>query len=84
MKKFINDVANVETEMLDGMAATYPQYVKRMDGLDVIVRADKKADKVALVSGGGSGHEPTHAGSVHDQSRDQCMISHVNSACSVT
>ena len=64
MKKFINDVANVETEMLDGMAATYPQYVKRMDGLDVIVRADKKADKVALVSGGGSGHEPTHAGYV--------------------
>ncbi|MGI6108861.1 MAG: dihydroxyacetone kinase subunit DhaK [Eubacteriaceae bacterium] len=64
MKKFINDVANVETEMLDGMAATYPQYVKRMDGLDVIVRADKKKDKVALVSGGGSGHEPTHAGYV--------------------
>lgn len=64
MKKFINDVANVETEMLDGMVATYPQYVKRMDGLDVIVRADKKADKVALVSGGGSGHEPTHAGYV--------------------
>lgn len=64
MKKFINDVNKVETEMLDGMAVTYPQYVRRMDGLDVIVRKDKKDGKVALVSGGGSGHEPAHAGYV--------------------
>lgn len=64
MKKFINDVNAVETEMLDGLAVTFPQYVKRLDGLDVIVRADKKDGKVALVSGGGSGHEPAHAGYV--------------------
>ncbi len=35
-----------------------------MDGFDVIVRKEKKKDKVALVSGGGSGHEPAHAGYV--------------------
>ena len=64
MKKFINDVSTVETEMLDGMCLAYPQYVKRLPGLDVIVRAEKKEGKVAVISGGGSGHEPAHAGFV--------------------
>ena len=64
MKKFINAVENVETEMLDGMCLAYPQYVKRLPGLDVIVRADKKEGKVAIISGGGSGHEPAHGGYV--------------------
>ena len=64
MKKFINKPENVENEMLDGIAKMHPEYVKRLDGLDVIVRSEKKKDKVALVSGGGSGHEPAHAGYV--------------------
>lgn len=64
MKKFINDVENVENEMLEGMVDAYPEYVKRLPGLDVIVRSEKKEGKVAVISGGGSGHEPTHAGFV--------------------
>ena len=64
MKKFINDVSTFETEMLDCMCLAYPQYVKRLPGLDVIVRAEKKEGKVAVISGGGSGHEPAHAGFV--------------------
>lgn len=64
MKKFINDVENVENEMLDGIVAAHPEYVKRLEGFDVLVRADKKEDKVALISGGGSGHEPAHGGFV--------------------
>jgi dihydroxyacetone kinase-like protein len=64
MKKFINDVENVENEMLEGMVDAYPEYVKRIPGFDVIVRAQKKEGKVAVISGGGSGHEPTHAGFV--------------------
>ncbi|MEG0309685.1 MAG: dihydroxyacetone kinase subunit DhaK, partial [Eubacterium sp.] len=39
-------------------------YVTRIPGFDVLVRTDKKENKVALVSGGGSGHEPAHAGYV--------------------
>ncbi len=62
MKKFINDVANVEEEMFEGLALSHPEYVTRLDGFEVFVRSDKKQDKVALVSGGGSGHEPAHAG----------------------
>ncbi|MBR6089933.1 MAG: dihydroxyacetone kinase subunit DhaK [Anaerolineaceae bacterium] len=64
MKKLINEVDNVVDEMLDGMAAAFPQYVRRLEGLDVLVRAGGSEGKVALVSGGGSGHEPAHGGFV--------------------
>lgn len=64
MKKLINGVDNIVSEMLDGMTAAYPQYVKRLDGLEVLVRASGPSAKVALVSGGGSGHEPSHGGFV--------------------
>lgn len=64
MKKFINKPENVENEMLSGIAKMHPEYLKRLEGLDVIVRKDKKEGKVALISGGGSGHEPAHAGYV--------------------
>jgi len=49
--------------MLNGIVKAHPEYVKRLPGLDVLVRANK-GDKVALVSGGGSGHEPSHGGLV--------------------
>lgn len=64
MKKFINDVENVENEMLEGIVLAHPEYVTRLEGFDVLVRSDKKVGKVALVSGGGSGHEPSHGGFV--------------------
>ena len=64
MKKLINGVDDVVDEMLDGMVRAYPQYLRRLDGLDVVVRAGGSQGKVALVSGGGSGHEPAHGGYV--------------------
>ena len=64
MKKIINDAQLVEEEMLEGLRKAYPQYVRRVEDTSVIARAEKKKGKVALVSGGGSGHEPAHAGYV--------------------
>ncbi|MBP3853914.1 MAG: dihydroxyacetone kinase subunit DhaK [Erysipelotrichaceae bacterium] len=64
MKKIINEVQQVEDQMIEGICKAYPQYVRRIEGTDVIARADKKEGKVALVSGGGSGHEPAHGGYV--------------------
>lgn len=64
MKKFINDVALVEEQMILGMVKAYPQYLRKLDCGNVVVRADKKEGKVALISGGGSGHEPAHGGYV--------------------
>lgn len=64
MKKIINAVDQVEEQMIEGIAKTYPQYLRRVEGATAVVRAQKKEGKVVLVSGGGSGHEPAHAGFV--------------------
>ncbi|MCO8266977.1 dihydroxyacetone kinase subunit DhaK [Haloferax prahovense] len=62
MKKLINEPGAVVDEMLDGMVAAHPE-LRRLDGTNVLVRDDAPVEgKVAVVSGGGSGHEPTHAG----------------------
>ena len=65
MKKIINSPENVVTEMLEGVVEAHPDYLKKLDGFHVLVRKDSPIDgKVALVSGGGSGHEPSHGGYV--------------------
>jgi dihydroxyacetone kinase-like protein len=64
MKKFINDTALVEEQMILGMVKAYPRHLKKLDCGNVVVRAEKKEGKVALISGGGSGHEPAHGGFV--------------------
>jgi len=65
MKKLINGVDNIVDEMLNGMVKAHPEYVERVAGTDVVARTGaKKTDKVALISGGGSGHEPAHGGYV--------------------
>ncbi|WP_232666101.1 dihydroxyacetone kinase subunit DhaK [Pseudonocardia sp. TRM90224] len=64
MKKLINDPADVVAESLQGIAAAHPEL--RVDHTNKIVyRADAPVqNKVALISGGGSGHEPLHGGFV--------------------
>lgn len=73
MKKFINSVETVEDEMIQGLVKAYPQYLKKIDGHNVVVRAHKKEGKVALISGGGSGHEPAHAGYVGEGMLDAAV-----------
>ncbi len=65
MKKLINEPDSVVDEMLDGMVAAHD--LRRLDGIEVVVREDAPVEgKVGIVSGGGSGHEPTHAGYIGD------------------
>ncbi|EHJ00760.1 dihydroxyacetone kinase, DhaK subunit [Clostridium sp. DL-VIII] len=65
MKKIINDPNFVVEDMLKGMVAAHPEYIKKLENADVLVRVDSPVEgKVALVSGGGSGHEPAHGGYV--------------------
>lgn len=73
MKKIINSVETVEDEMIQGLIKAYPQYLKKVDGYNVVVRAKKKEGKVALISGGGSGHEPAHAGYVGEGMLDAAV-----------
>jgi dihydroxyacetone kinase-like protein len=65
MKKLINDPENVVREELAGVALALPDLVKVHVDPHYVVRADAPVQgKVALVSGGGSGHEPMHGGFV--------------------
>ncbi|CYT63276.1 dihydroxyacetone kinase subunit DhaK [Streptococcus suis] len=64
MKKIINQPEHVVDEMLKGLVFMHQDLVDRIDGFDVIIRKAEKTDKVGIISGGGSGHEPSHAGFV--------------------
>ena len=70
MKKFINRVEDALDESLRGFASAYGDLVVLRTGPTYVARRDAPvAGKVALVSGGGSGHEPLHAGFV-----GRCML----------
>lgn len=64
MKKLINDIADVLPESLDGFAAAHADLVSLGEERKFIRRKSLKPGKVALISGGGSGHEPLHGGFV--------------------
>jgi len=67
MDQFINAKDRLVTEAIDGALRTAGGRLARLDGyphIKVVVRTDWDRTKVALVSGGGSGHEPSHAGFV--------------------
>ncbi len=64
MKKFINKVENVENEMIRGLIKAHSDKIRKLDCGNVIVRKSKKEGKVAIITGGGSGHEPSFGGYV--------------------
>src|SRR4051812_15798762 len=66
MKKLINRPESVVEEMIEGLVAVYPG-LSRLPDHHVVIRADAavvRDRQVAIISGGGSGHEPAHAGYV--------------------
>ena len=67
MSQFINARETLVTEAIDGLVRSQGDRLARLDGyphIRVVLRRDWQRDRVALVSGGGSGHEPAHAGFV--------------------
>src|SRR3989442_1742174 len=64
MKKFINDAVNVVPEALRGLARAHREILSLHEKPAFVARAPLAKGKVALLSGGGSGHEPLHAGFV--------------------
>ena len=64
MKKLINAPGHVLAESLDGFAHAHHDLVVLGEGRKFVRRRVMKAGKVGLISGGGSGHEPMHAGFV--------------------
>lgn len=67
MQQFMNGKETLVTDAIDGLIRTSGGRLARLDGyphIKVVVRTDWDRSRVALVSGGGSGHEPSHAGFV--------------------
>ncbi len=67
MKQFMNSRESLVTDAIDGLIRTSGGRLARLDGyphIKVVLRTDWDRSQVALVSGGGSGHEPSHAGFV--------------------
>ncbi|MCS3806309.1 dihydroxyacetone kinase [Chromobacterium alkanivorans] len=86
MRKLINDPRHVAREMLEGLADTLPG-LALLEEENVLLRADLPAgglrDKVALISGGGSGHEPAHAGYIGHGMLDAAAVGDVFTSPSV-
>src|SRR5260370_13364802 len=65
MRKFLNDPSAVVKESLKGLAAAHPDLLRYDVANQIIIRKDApRKGKVALISGGGAGHEPLHGGFV--------------------
>ncbi|SHM99624.1 dihydroxyacetone kinase subunit DhaK [Gracilibacillus kekensis] len=78
MKKVVNNVDQVVEEMLDGIVTAHSDSIKRIDNTTVLVRQDAPIKgKVGLVSGGGSGHEPAHAGYIGQGMLDAAVVGEV-------
>ena len=77
MKKLINHVDDVLAESLDGFAAAHGDIVSLGEGRLFVQRRTTRRGKVALISGGGSGHEPLHAGFVGHGMLDAACPGHV-------
>jgi len=77
MKKFINKVDDVLIESLTGFASAHHDLVKLNTDPLFLTRQQKASNKVAIISGGGSGHEPLHAGYIGYGMLDAACPGHV-------
>jgi len=77
MKKFINHIDNILAESLSGFAIAHEDLVSLNLEPNFLTRKHKASNKVAIISGGGSGHEPLHAGYIGKGMLDAACPGHV-------
>ena len=80
MKKFLNDPAVVTSELLEGYALCYPSKVKLVSEKIVVRATPKSTDKVAIVTLGGAGHEPSLSGFVGEGMLDASVVGDIFAA----
>lgn len=76
-KKILNNPNNVRQEVMDGLVYAYQGELIPIKALSAVYRKSIAHDQVVIVSGGGSGHEPTFAGFVGKGSIDACALGEV-------
>ena len=79
MKKIINNPNDVVKEALEGMQMAYKDKLEYVPGFELIVRKELK-NQVGIISGGGSGHEPLHAGYVGEGMLDAAVAGNIFSS----
>jgi dihydroxyacetone kinase-like protein len=79
-KKFLNNPRQIVSELLDGLVLAYGGEVLRVGGKNVIVRQGIPAGKVALLVGGGSGHEPLFGGFIGKNLADGAVAGNIFAA----
>jgi len=78
LKKIMNDPNEVVQEMTEGLTAAHPDELKQLPGTMVIAKMNAPiSGKVGIVSGGGSGHEPAHAGYIGEGMLDAAVAGEV-------
>ncbi|OKL36031.1 dihydroxyacetone kinase subunit DhaK [Domibacillus mangrovi] len=78
MDKLMQDANRFVSDIVDGLVLAHPNQYEKVEGLNVVKRKGGAiADKVGLVSGGGSGHEPAHAGYIGDGMLDAAVCGEV-------
>jgi phosphoenolpyruvate---glycerone phosphotransferase subunit DhaK len=79
-KKILNDPKNVVPELLEGLVDAYHGQVRKLDGVNAVVKSKLPKDKVGLLVGGGSGHEPLFAGFIGRNMADGAACGNVFAA----
>ncbi|MCP4381515.1 MAG: dihydroxyacetone kinase subunit DhaK [Hyphomicrobiales bacterium] len=77
MKKILNDPANYVDEMLEGMCAAHPQIYRQVEPRVLVRAGGTTANKVGIVTGGGSGHLPVFAGYIGTGLLDAAAVGEV-------
>ncbi|MDR1965269.1 MAG: dihydroxyacetone kinase subunit DhaK, partial [Synergistaceae bacterium] len=80
MKKFVNDPANFVKEMFEGIYLANEGKLKWVPEYNILYRADLPKDRVVVMQGSGSGHEPAHAMIVGPGMLDACCPGNVFAA----
>jgi dihydroxyacetone kinase-like protein len=79
-KKIINDPKNVVPELLDGLVQAYHGKLKKLEGVNALVKSSLPQGKVGLLVGGGSGHEPLFHGFVGENLADGAACGNIFAA----
>jgi len=79
-KKIVNDPANVVNELLEGLVESYDGKIKKLPGVNALVKTHLPPGKVGLLIGGGSGHEPLFHAFIGENMADGAACGHIFAA----
>src|SRR4030042_1416475 len=79
-KKIINDPRRVVDELLEGLVEAYHGQIKKLPGVNALVKTKLPPGKVGFLIGGGSGHEPVFHGFIGENMADGAACGHIFAA----